>query len=86
MDECSKESEEGLSKDILSCIRVSHLLISPIGEEEIIINNKTIKGYCYGKEVGLLFSKKLTDNWFCVEKIEKTEYGLPYEGFPPGGI
>ena len=86
MDLCSEAIEAQINKEILSCKTIRHLLVSPISGEKTIIDGKIIKEYCYGQEVGLFLNKTLMNNWFCIEKIEQIQTGLPYEGFPGGGI
>ncbi|MFA6409899.1 MAG: hypothetical protein WCW01_06995 [Gammaproteobacteria bacterium] len=56
---------------ILSCTRAQDELISPINTNKIKFNGQTISGYCYGKDLGNLFNKSLTDNWFCCQEWSK---------------
>ncbi len=54
---------------LLSCTRARNEIISPISTGQITLGGKTINGYCYGKNLGTLFNKDLTDNWFCCEQF-----------------
>ena len=70
VDACStKNSAYGATVRLLNCTRVENELISPINTEQIKFSGKTINGYCYGKNLGILFNKPLTDNWFCAENV-----------------
>ncbi len=84
---CSLISNNSDSQNrLLSCTRVEDELISPITTGKITINGETANSYCYGKEVGKLFSVDPSssqylsqqnqppsiDNWFCCQEYQKT--------------
>lgn len=55
---------------ILSCERAQDEIISPIKGGNVIIDNKTIKDYCYGKNLGKILNtpEPMADNWFYCEE------------------
>jgi len=71
-NDCSlKNNAYGATVRLLDCTRVEDELISPVNSGKIIFNNTTVNSYCYGVNLGKLFDKSLTDNWFCAEEYSK---------------
>lgn len=67
-DNCSLiNSAYGAQARLLSCTRVKHEEIPPINTGQLEFDDRVLPGYCYGKDLGALFDKPLTDNWFCCE-------------------
>jgi hypothetical protein len=65
-------SAYGAQTRLLDCTRVEDELITPVSNGQIKYNGQTIDGYCYGKNLGNIFDKPLTDNWFCCQQYSKT--------------
>ena len=68
---CSKTySASGIETRLLSCTRVEDELVDPANSSNMLFNNKTLPGYCYGIELGKYSNSSLsyTDNWFCAQK------------------
>ncbi len=57
---------------MLSCSRAEDEVIPEIANGSVIIDEQTLKGYCYGKNIGKVLEKSLMDNWFCCNIKEKT--------------
>ena len=57
----------GATNRLLSCTRVEDELLSPINGSKINFDNKNWSSYCYGKNLGIMDKKSLTDNWFCCQ-------------------
>ena len=71
-DSCSLQNNLYNSQSrLFDCTRVEDELMSPISTSKINFNNEDVSGYCYGKELGKLFNKDLTDNWFCCQQYQK---------------
>ena len=71
MNEASTvQSAFGKEAKILSCERVQDEIISPIKEGKTSMGNKTIKSYCYGKNLGKILKtpEPMADNWFYCEE------------------
>ena len=64
------QSAFGNEAKVLSCERVQDEIISPIKEGQTKINGKTIKSYCYGKNLGQILKtpEPMADNWFYCEE------------------
>jgi len=72
-DSCSQvNSEYSVATRLIDCTRVRKNLMHPINGGEIKYDGTAVKDYCYGTDLGNLFSKDLTDNWFCCQEFQKT--------------
>lgn len=71
-DECSLTSNNyGTQTRLLDCTRVQEEIIPPTNTGQTTFNDQKLKGYCYGTDLGNLFDKSLTDNWFCCQEYAK---------------
>ena len=63
----------GVESRLFNCERVLDEIMPPVNGNQIIINEKEIDDYCYGKSLGTLFDQTLTDNWFCCQDWQKAQ-------------
>jgi hypothetical protein len=71
MNEASTaQSAFGGEAKILSCERAQDEIISPIKGGNVVVNGRTIKDYCYGKNLGKILNipEPMADNWFYCEE------------------
>lgn len=66
-------SAYGEEARLLNCTRVKDEIISPVNTGEILYNGRAVNVGCYGKDLGVVINKPLTDNWFCCEQWDKNE-------------
>ncbi len=60
---------------IFSCYQIQNKLFPTIINDDVVINNKKIPGYCYGEKVSAYLQpgNLLLDNWFSCEKQQQEE-------------